>query len=213
MSTNSFKEIYKRHRVAFIVGTVAGVGLIGGVFAYNIAMTPPKPDMGKASACEVVAFIGNSRGLARLPQIEQEQFLDQWKVHVMKPENRKQLKECFDTLEDSQRKDFSAAVFKHAKRAFLDDAEGFAALKTSGEKDQYLRGKIKGYTTDALFTKEVAASFKGDATYRQDDLQAWIMENTTAKERSIGEPYVEALKRIREQVKKEERTQASAAPR
>lgn len=214
MTAGEVKQTVKRHRPAAVIGGVAGLVIILGWLGYNMAMTPARPEIARATAAEVVAYVANDRGFASLAQVEQEQFLNQWKDHLLKDGNDEQLRDCLDALSDEDRKAFSSAVFKQAKRAFVDDAKRFAQQTTPEAKNKFIREKLDQYSSQAEFTKRVAGSFKGNAPKSQDELQRWIMENTTAEERAIGEPYAEALKRVREIVKKEQRgaQAASAAP-
>lgn len=214
MTTGEVKHTLRRHRPAAVAGGVAGLLLIGGWFGYDIAMTPAQPDLATARATEIVTYIASDRGLGRLTQIEQQQFLDQWKAHLQQDGRDQELKECMDNLSDDVRKNFTAVVVRQAKRAFIDDARRYAQQDSPAARDKFIRERLDQYAAQAEFTKRVAASFRGDAPKSQDELQKWIMQNTTAEERAIGEPYVEALKRVREIVRKEERgaQPASAAP-
>lgn len=195
----------KRHRRAAQGGGLVGLALLACYFGYDLAMTPATPDMATAKASEIVAFVGSERGLGRLSQIEQEQFLERWRLHVQEPGRDKELKECLENLDDGERKSFAEAVIRQSKRAFIDDAKQFAQLRTPEEKNKFVREKLDQYAAAAQFTRNIAASFRDGAPRSQDEFQRWLLENTTAEERAIGEPYVEALKRVREIVKKEQR--------
>jgi hypothetical protein len=59
--------------------------------------------------------------------------------------------------------------------------------------------------------KDIIMALKSSGGRRTDDIQQWAMENTTAEERALCEPYIDALKRVREQVKKEERPAPTAS--
>ena len=203
----------KRYRLAAIGGVVVGVALRIGYFAYEAAMAPAKPNIPTASAAEVVAYIGDDRGLTKLSQVEQEQCLNQWREHVATPAAKKDLKSCFDGLEEDARKRFSDSIFKHIKRAFISDARQFSRLTQSQEKSTFIRKKVGEYHQQAVFAKEVAPAFKGDLPKGQDDFRQWAIENSTAEERSLAEPYMDALKRIGAIIRKEERpaTQAAAS--
>lgn len=214
MTAGDVKQTVKTHRPAAVIGGVVGLILIVAWFGYNMAMTPARPEIARAKPAEVVAYISNERGFASLTQIEQEQFLTQWKDYLLQPGHDAELRECIDSLSENERKAFAEAVFKQAKRAFVDDAKRYAQQTTPETKNKFIRDKLDQYASQAEFTKRVASGFKGNAPKSQDELQKWIIENTTAEERAIGEPYVEALKRVREMVKKEQRgaQAASAAP-
>lgn len=205
MTTGEVKQVVKRHRPAALFGGIAGVALIAGWFGYDIAMTPARPDVANAKAADIVAFISNDRGLNRLPDVEQEQFLDQWKTQITQPGKDADLKDCLDGLDDEARKAFGDVIFRQAKRSLIDDAKRYASQATPQAKSDFLRQRLEDYAGQTLFIKKVAGSFRGSGPKTQDELQKWVMEHTTAEERAIGEPYVEALKRVRELVKKEQR--------
>ncbi|MBN2563746.1 MAG: hypothetical protein JXQ75_22745 [Phycisphaerae bacterium] len=205
MTADQIRTTVKQHRRAALIGGIAGLVLLFGYIGYNFAMTPPQPDLQTAKAAEVVAYIADERGLAKLPQINQQQFLIRWRDLVMRePQKKEELKECFLSLNDDQRKAFSDAVFKHVKRTFLDDAQQYRqTLKDT--RHEFLRKKIAEYHEQAVFMKDVAVGFKKQVSGTQEDMQKWVMEHTSPEERALGEPYVDALKRVREQIKKEER--------
>lgn len=198
------KNTIHRHRASAYAGGAVGLAILIGWFAYNAAMTPDKPVIQTAKAAEVVEYIRNDRGLNKLPQIEQLQFLEQWKEHVMQEGPKQELKECFDNLDENQRKTFVAAITRHFKRAFMDDARRYTQLTQPGERNTFIRDRLKQYATEGLFLKDVARSFRNDLRGSPDDMKRWIMDNTTPEERAIGEPYADALKRVREQIRQQE---------
>jgi hypothetical protein len=206
-TTQSSPRQGKPYRRAALTGMVIGLTILGGYVAYEAMATPATPVIATASAAEVVAYISNERGLARLSQIEQEQFLGHWKDHVLQPEAQKELKACFDGLPTEQRKKFTDAIFKHIKRAFLSDAKQFSKMISTQERSRFVLRKVDEYAAQALFAKEVAGAFKADAIRSgPTDFQQWVLEHTTAEERAISEPYVDALKQGRELARKQGRT-------
>ncbi len=202
--TNEAKNTIHRHRTSAYAGGAVGLAILIGWFAYNSAMTPDKPVIQTAKAAEVVEYIRNDRGLNNLPQIEQQQFLEQWKEHVMQEGHKQELKECFDNLDENQRKTFVAAITRHFKRAFMDDARRYAQINQPGERSTFIRDRLQQYATEGVFLKDVSKSFRNDFRGGPDEMKRWIMDNTTPEERAIGEPYADALKRVREQVRQQE---------
>ncbi|MCG8404503.1 MAG: hypothetical protein MI923_04810 [Phycisphaerales bacterium] len=204
MTTDEVKKAVKRHRHAAVIGGVVGLIVLAGWIGYVVAMTPQKPVISSAPAEEVVAFIANKRGLAKLPHIEQQQFLERWHEHIIQPENRDELKQCLEHLDDDDRKKFTESVFEHLKRAFVDDAKHFSRLTDRSEKSRFLRRKVTELHERAVFIKDVAKGSMGNFG-GQEELQAWLIEHTSPKERQLGEPYLEALKRVGAQMQKETR--------
>jgi len=211
MTTDQMKSAVKRHRPAAILGGVAGLVVLLGWVGYVIVSTPARPEIETAKASEVIAYISNSRGLQRLPEIEQQQFLQRWKAHVEQPKNKEALRHCFDQLSDRERKQFTETISKYLKRTFMDDARHFGQLTDPAEQYGFLQKKLAEGHQQLLFIKEVAGAFKGDIGGREEFNQ-WVLSHTTAKERVIGERYVEALKRVALQARKEARAGNAASP-
>jgi hypothetical protein len=212
MTIDEPKTPATRHRSAAKIGAVAGLALLLVYLGYEYGMTPMVPDVQKATAAEVVAYISDSRGLSRQPQVEQQRFLERWRDLIMSDAAKKEeLRTCFEKMDDLLRKDFSAEMFKHFKRSFLDDAKMYAAMPRES-KSAFLRDKATQYRDRAVFLKDVAVGFGKQFKGTEDDMREWIMENTTAEERALGEPYAEALKKADEQIRKEQRGTPTTSP-
>jgi len=205
MTTDEPKATTARHRSAAKIGAIVGLILLLVYIGYEYGMTPMAPEVQKATAAEVVAYIADPRGLGRQPQVEQQRFLERWRDLIMKDAARKEeLKTYFQGMDEALRKNFSAEMFRHFKQAFLDDAKMYAALPRES-KSAFLREKTTQYDQRAVFLKDVAIGFSRQFTGTEDDVRAWIMENTTAEERAIGEPYADAIKKAADQMRKERR--------
>jgi len=202
-------EVKSRPRAAMI-GGLAGLALLIGWLAYDAAATPSKPVVQNAPAAEVVAFISNERGLASLPQIEQERFLRQWREHILNEPHKTELKRCLQALPDDERKAFTSAIMRQFKQTFLSDARQYAALSSPEEKFAFVRARVESYREEKGAMIEIASALKSGVSGTQEDLQQWILEHTTPEERAIGEPYYEALQRVREQLKKQQRVAAES---
>jgi hypothetical protein len=211
MTTDQVKATVHRHRPAAMAGGLIGLALLIAYVGYQYAMTPSAPDLQKSPPAEVIAYIANSRGLDKLAQVEQQRFLERWRDMVMQDAKKKdELRACFETLDEDVRQSFSEGMFKHFKRNFLDDAKAYARLPQE-ERYAFLHDRIGQYRERAMFVKDVARGFSKQFKGTEEDLRGWVMEHTTAEERAIGEPYVEALKRAEELVRKEKRRAAPAA--
>lgn len=204
MTTDEVKTVAKKYRKAALIGGLLGLLVLVGWSGYVIAVTPAIPTIQTASAPEVVSFIADSRGLAKLSRAEQRQFLERWQEHVARPDPREALKGCFAGLGEKDRKRFTDAIFRHLKRVFLEDARRFASLTSVAEKSAFLRKKVDEMQAQSLFIKDVASVMSSDFGGR-DELTAYLLDHTTAKERLEGEPYGEALKRVAFQLRKEQR--------
>ncbi|MFH1420282.1 MAG: hypothetical protein ABII12_18570 [Planctomycetota bacterium] len=208
MTTDEVKTTVKKHSPAALFGGAVGVVLLIACVIYVVAGTPERPDLQTASASQIVAYIADDRGLAQLAQIEQQAFLEQWEKVVSENAAKKaDLRACFENIGDDERKEFSDAMFKHIKRSFLLDAKRFHRLPAD-ETFAFLRERTDTYRQRALFIKDVAVGFKKQFTGSEDDLRKWVMEHTTAEDRTIGEPYYQALERVKDQIAREQRIPA-----
>jgi hypothetical protein len=211
MTTDEIKTKVKHHRHAAVIGGVIGLALLLGYIAYTFAMTPARPDLPKAQPTEVIAYISNERGLPKLTQIEQQKFLERWGDLLREDAKRREdLRACLENLTDDQRKAFSEAMFTHFKRAFLDDARQYAHLKPEQQYD-FLKKRIVDGRQQLLLLKEVTAGIKNPFAGNQDEFQNWLLQHTTPEERTIGEPYYNALKHVRPQVDKERSSPPAAS--
>jgi hypothetical protein len=210
MTTDQVKATVHRYRPAAVVGGLTGLALLIAYVAYEYAMTPAAPDIQKSPARDVITYIASPRGLSGLPQVEQQRFLERWRDVVTQDTRKKEeLKACFENMDDQLRQDFSTEIFKHFKRNFLDDAKAFGRLPQQ-DRNAFLRDRIAQYRERALFVKDVARGFSRQFKGSEEDLRGWVMEHTSPEERSIGEPYVEALKKAEDQVRKETRKPVAA---
>lgn len=206
MTAEEMKTTVKHHRRSALAGGLLGLALLVAYGIYHFAMTPGLPDLKTATAAEVVAFVGNERGLGRMPQIEQQQFMMRWRDALMEDAGKKDgLRDCLQSLDDESRKAFTEAMFRHLKRAFLDDAKLFKHTPPEKQFD-FLKKRLDEGRAQLLLIKEATAGLKSDLPGNQDEFQGWLLKNTTAEERAWGEPYYNALKHVRTQVEKGERT-------
>ncbi len=204
MTREEVKTAVKRHRPAAFIGGAAGLLILAAWVSYVVLTTPNVPVINTATASEVLAYVADERGLSELPQIEQEQFLERWEAHVTKPENKQELIDSFDQLEDEQRKCITDVMLKHFKRALIADARRFAQLQTPAEKNTFCRRKVAELKTQGQFIKDVVSAFNPDYGGR-DEMNKWIIDHTSAEERELVAAFIAALDRVRKQMKKESR--------
>ncbi len=204
MTREEVKTAVKRHRPAAFIGGAAGLLILAAWVSYVVLTTPNVPVINTATASEVLAYVADERGLSELPQIEQEQFLERWEAHVTKPENKQELIDSFDQLEDEQRKCITDVMLKHFKRALIADARRFAQLQTPAEKNTFCRRKVAELKTQSQFIKDVVSAFNPDYGGR-DEMNKWIIDHTSAEERELVAAFIAALDRARKPMKKESR--------
>ncbi len=208
MTTEDMKTAVKTRKPAVVIGGAIGLLLVGGWFGFDAIMTPAVPVAQSAGADEVVGFVIDPRGLVRMADIEQQQFLLHWKESLSNETRQTELKSALQSLSDERRKKFSDVIFKHLKRSFMNDAAQFSQLSTQSEKSEFCRKRVDEFAAQSAFMKEISVVFKNDFP-GPDGFQEWVLRHTSIAERQLGEPYVEALKRVSTQMKKESRADAT----
>src|SRR5215468_7161912 len=120
------RPMRRRHSalIGACLGAVIAVAYVGYV-AYDRASTPAKPNLQNASVGEVVAFVGNERGLARLPKYEQDQFLVAWKTRYSQDENQRALKKYLEGSPEQDRAAVREVLYRIARRQFFEDAREY----------------------------------------------------------------------------------------
>ncbi len=215
MTHEEVKDVVKKHRRSAGFGTIIGLLLVLGLGGWGIArivLTPDRPNVHNAAPAEIVRYVAHDRGLAALSQVEQEQFLQQWKDAAMGDKAHcEALAEFFEECETKTRKAFARSITRYFKRAFMGDARHYDRIKGTDEAYAFLTKKHEQLIADALFFKEVATAFRDDFDTRPEKIQESIARNSTPEERAIGEPYWAALQKVRQQLKKQGR--AAVAPK
>ncbi len=204
------KQVVRKNRSAAVWGALAGLLVLGGWIGYVIAVTPNRPVIESAAPADVVAYVCDDRGLSRLPQIEQEEFLKKWHAHLVSGSHATALQDHLVSLDEDARGRFVDVIFKHLKRGFLTDAKQYATLKDPGEKGKFIRDRFARMESQSGFMREIGKAFARDFTGGVT-FQEWLMQKTSPEERELGTPYYEALMSAREQIRKEQRA-ATAAP-
>jgi len=134
MPTEQVQQIVKHHRPALIIGSAVGLALITGFIGYELAATPAVPVVPKASASEIVNYIANKRGLAGLPDVQQKQFLDDWKRRLNDTAARDDLKACLKNLDEEKRRDFVNGLARQLKKAFWRTPSNLPGSRCRGKK-------------------------------------------------------------------------------
>jgi len=194
-----------RHKRSAMLGGLAGLAVLAAWFGYNYFATPAEPNVATATPAEIVAYVSNPRGLARLSDVEQQRFLDRWRQALAaQPARVDDLRKHFESLSTDARQAFTDQFFQTTKRNFLADARRFEQISESAEKSRFVRSKVAEYKENEKFVRSVAISFRRDFGTDEDSMKSYLMSNTTPEERMLGEPYVKALQQVREQIRKEQ---------
>jgi len=211
MTTAEINQSVKQNRNWVLVGVGVGVALIAAYFGYEFAMTPERPAIASAPQAQIVAYIINPRGMEKLANIEQQQFLDDWRDRLAEsPSERESLKSALTALSSDSRKAFIERMLGQFRGIVIADAKQFDQMGTA-ERNKFVFKKAAEFEGHESFVRDLAAIF-GKEGMSQDKLREWIFENTTPQDRDICIPYIEAMQRVIEQRRKERTRAATAQP-
>jgi hypothetical protein len=211
MTTEEINRSVKQNRNWVLVGVAVGVALIAGYFGYEFAMRPDRPAIATAPQAQIVDYIINPRGMETLANIEQQQFLDDWRERLLKSaEDKEALKAALTNLPSESRKRFIDTMLRQFKQIVVNDAEQFDQLGTA-ERNKFIFKQATEFEAQEAFVTDLAKIF-GKEGMSQDDLREWIFKETSPREREICIPYVEAMNRVIEQRRKERRAEATTQP-
>ena len=207
MMTDAIKTNVKKNRHWAFLGAGLGVVLIVGYFGYEMAMTPDRPATVSASQAEIVSYIIDPRGMSKLADIEERQFLDAWRERlVTDAEQKSSLKAALTALSSEERKRFIDTMLKQFKRVIVNDAEQFEQLPSS-ERSAFVLKKTTEFEAQESFVRDLSLIFGAEAP-SSDKLREWVFEHTSPQERELCVPYVEAIQRVAEQRRKQRRGEA-----
>jgi len=209
MTAEEIKTSVKKNRNWAALGVAVGVVLIGGYVGINYVLTPARPQIGGSGTEEIVNYVMNPRGLARLTDIEQRRFLENWHQRIATDEaTRKELTEHLRGLDDKARKQFVNTMVVRLKDIMVADSKQYKQLPAN-EQNDFVFNKTEEFAEQRAFLEEIARIFESDLP-DPSKLRGWIFEITTPQERELIEPYFAALQRAAESRKKLDRAREAA---
>lgn len=208
MMVEEINKSVKQNRNWAFLGAGIGLLLIVCYFGYEFMMSVDRPTIRDSRPEVIVSYIINPRGLEKLTQIEQRQFLEEWRNYLMSDEDAKEaLASHLKDLDSSQRKQFVNEMMEQFKNIVVDDARQFDRMPTA-ERNVFIRKRAEELMGQEKFTTEIAKIF-GSEVGGQDQIRQWIFGHTTPAEREICSPYLQAIQDVAEQIKKQQRRSAS----
>lgn len=198
----------KDQRALKVAGAVTVVALVlglGGYWLYDTLTAPPVPDVKVASAKEIAAFMGHPRGLIRMSRGEQLAFLADFWPRFNTPETKKQFSDLMAEMAPSEIGRMQEVIFELAKAQITDDAEQYNRLPED-ERLAFIRSRIDKYDAfRANFRGKSSHDMKQGLPVDPDEWSKSVMTRTTAADRALCQPYIEALQNEIERQHKEGR--------
>lgn len=205
--------------IGAMIGAIAILGWVGWAI-YDKAATPATPNIQTAPPQEVIAFVVNERGLARLPKFDQDRFLVTWQKHYAGSDQQRALKLYLEGSDEASRQAVRNVLYQIGKRQFFENAREYLRLQQAGgDTYKFLLGNIRDAVAQTAWikgngdpTRDLSSVMAVGLRGSPEDLVKQIVSDTTPEERVVGEKYIEALRNVREQEKKRSKP-AEAAPK
>lgn len=180
-------------KVAGVVTAVVLVGLLGGYWLVDTLTAPPVPDVKVASAEDIATFMGHQRGLIRMSHGEQVAFLADFWPRFNSPQGKTEFGAVMAEMAPSELGRLQEVIFDLTKAQVMDDAEKFNKLPDE-QRDEFVRQRVDQYDTfRANFRGREVDDLKEGLPVDPDEWSKSVMTRTTAADRALCQPYIEAL--------------------
>lgn len=209
MMVEEINKSVKQNRNWAVLGIGVGLALILGYFGYQYAVSVDRPSIPDSRPKVIVAYISNPHGLRRLAQIEQRQFLEEWREYLMSDDKAKEdLGRHLNELDPPDRKAFVNEMLFQFKELVVDDARRYGNL-TNAERNKFVSERAEELSGQDKFVRQIGSSL-GSEVGGQEWLRQWVFDNTTPKERELCMPYLDAIQRAAKELEKRRSADASA---
>jgi hypothetical protein len=188
-----------------ISAVVAVVAIGGGWWAYMTFSTVPPPDLNSAKVDEVVGFMGNPNGFARLNVDQREQYFTDAYQRFSSYDDRVAINRRFAQMTDREKTVFMDASFEVFKDRFIEEARTYNKLNRA-EKQRFVDDAIKNMENmQAQLTGggggapvgpsgeriDLGNPFQDLAPRTPDEFMVRVSKLTTPKERDEGRQLFE----------------------
>lgn len=210
MMVEEINKSVKQNRNWAVLGIGVGLGLLIAYFGYELVMAVDVPAIREAKPKVIVSYISNPRGLRKLTQIEQRQFLDEWRDYLMSDAEAKEaLSRHLKELEEEPRKQFVEQIVFQLKEIVVSDAKQYESMATA-ERSKFVHKRADELGGQREFVEDLGKIFGKDMG-GQDEFRKLIFQITTPQERDVSMPYLDAIQRAIEQRRNQRRAEPVAA--
>ena len=193
----------RQQRLALLALGVAGGMIGGGWWLYYTLTTVPPPDVQMASTAEVVSFLGNGRGYARLSIDRREAYLGQAYRKYGTGAARQQIHQSFTRMTTAERRVFVDATIEVLKTRFIEQARPYNRMRGS-QKTQFVdrairsmeatrRELVGGGTGTGGSAPDLGMPFEDEMPKDGDGLTKRLLSATSPAEREEGQELAEAI--------------------
>lgn len=186
-----------RKALIILVSVVLVIG--GGAWAYYKFTTVPPPVLEKAKSEEVVNFLGNPRGLPRMPVAQRYDYLVKTYQYYSNGPQRDEFVRQIRQMSHGDKQVLLDATFDIARVKFMDHAKQYNKIRNKKDRAQYVDGVIR--TSEGMRMElggaspnsDLGSPFKNDLPKNSDEWLRIAMTRTNAAERSEAKPLIESI--------------------
>jgi len=202
------KGISQRTKVTLLIAVAAVVVIGGGWWAYFKFTTVPPPALATATPENVVEFLGDTRGYARMPIPQAEAFLVKTYERFNTYEDRANLVRSFRRMPHSKRQLCVDKTFDVAREITVRSAEEYRQMPKSQRtkfvdqtmhRFRAMRGELGGGGDPNV---DLGQAVMPHLPTTSRDVERLVLNRTTPSERAKVEPFVNAIAKRHEEMKK-----------
>jgi len=212
-----------RTKKALVVLAACALVVGGGWWAYYKFTTVPPPDLKIAGSDEVVDFLGNGRGFARMSIPRREEYLVRTYQRFSRGEARAQFYNSLQRMPRSDRQVFLDAFVDIGRVRVMEHARNYNQLTSRRERSRcvdrairhfermrgHLGGRasgggpvpVRGSDDGGRPALNLGDPFRNDLPRGSDELAKVIVTRTNARERAEAGAFIDALTTRYQQLK------------
>jgi len=188
----------ERTKKVILISTGSVLIVVGGWWAYMTFTTVPPPALETATPDQVVSFLGNTRGLGRMPIEQRGQYLADMYTRFSEGPARQDLNRAFAQMSTREKQEFVDATLDVFQYHFLEQAAEYNRLP-GNQKRQFVDQMIQGFESRRRGMAGVGGSdnmgeaFKGMMPTSTDGMMKMMVERTNTRQRAKAQPLVDEL--------------------
>lgn len=181
-----------------LIGCACVLLLGGGWWGYFKLTTLPPPDLKAAPINDVVAFMGNERGLIRMGVDQREQYLLQAYRHYSQGPARDQFIQQLNRMSPSEKQVLCDAVFDITHVKVVAAARQYNDLPPS-QRGAFVDNTIKQFDSmrnelgGGSAQNSVAQPMKSSLPTSSDEWSKILVSRTSGQERAEAKPFVDRV--------------------
>lgn len=184
-----------RNSLLVLAGTLALCA--AGYWAYFTFTTMSPPPVASATSDEIVAYLGNDRGLGRLPVQRREQYLVETLQRFSEGDLRRQFNASIGRMSQQQRDAFFNSITDIGRVRLMENARLYNDMKSSSEKAAFIDNVIRNFegVRSGLAGKggldNLGEHFKESMPSRNDEYTKFLITKLSPRERSEARGFVD----------------------